>query len=225
MENVGGLLSPRGKQFLNHLNERCRKAGYFLTIAKLNSFDFGVPQIRKRVFIVGELTQNVFPRFSLPKGIKNRITFPSTVRQAIEDLILKTETEIPNHKADKLSAINLARIRSIEEGEGRESLPPELQLNCHNNNAGHRHLDVYGRLAWDLPSPTITARFDSFSRGRFGHPILDRTITLREGARLQSFPDDFVFSGTKVQVAQQIGNAVPPLLALALAESIKTALE
>ncbi|MNY14170.1 putative BsuMI modification methylase subunit YdiO [compost metagenome] len=76
-------------------------------------------------------------------------------------------------------------------------------------------------MAWDKPSPTITARFDSFSRGRFGHPELDRTITLREGARLQTFPDDYVFFGTKVQAAKQIGNAVPPLLAKAIATRIK----
>ena len=79
-------------------------------------------------------------------------------------------------------------------------------------------------MAWDKPSPTITARFDSFSRGRFGHPVLDRTITLREGARLQTFPDDFEFLGNKVEVARQIGNAVPPLLAEKVAEKVKECL-
>ena len=79
-------------------------------------------------------------------------------------------------------------------------------------------------MAWDKPSPTITARFDSFSRGRFGHPVLDRTITLREGARLQTFPDSFEFVGSKVEVARQIGNAVPPLLAEQIAESVKETL-
>ena len=78
---------------------------------------------------------------------------------------------------------------------------------------------------WDQPSPTITARFDSFSRGRFGHPQLDRTITLREGARLQTFPDDFEFLGTKVEVAKQIGNAVPPLLAQRLAQQVEKCLD
>ncbi len=75
-------------------------------------------------------------------------------------------------------------------------------------------------MEWDKPAPTITARFDSFSRGRFGHPVNDRTITLREGARLQTFPDDFIFMGSKVEVARQIGNAVPPLLAKVIASSI-----
>ena len=80
-------------------------------------------------------------------------------------------------------------------------------------------------MAWDKPGPTITARFDSFSRGRFGHPELNRTITLREGARLQTFPDGFEFLGSKVEVARQIGNAVPPLLAEKVAEEIKRCLQ
>ena len=79
-------------------------------------------------------------------------------------------------------------------------------------------------MALDKPGPTITARFDSFSRGRFGHPVLNRTITLREGARLQTFPDDFEFLGNKVDIARQIGNAVPPVLAEKLAEKIKECL-
>jgi len=75
-------------------------------------------------------------------------------------------------------------------------------------------------MLWDEPSPTITARFDSFSRGKFGHPELERTISLREGARLQTFPDDFEFEGRKGSVARQIGNAVPPQMAQNLGDSI-----
>jgi DNA (cytosine-5)-methyltransferase 1 len=85
-------------------------------------------------------------------------------------------------------------------------------------------MDVYGRLAWDTPSGTITARFDSFTRGKFAHPVEHRSITLREGARLQTFPDSFVFDGNRGEIAKQIGNAVPPLLARALGESIIRAL-
>jgi DNA (cytosine-5)-methyltransferase 1 len=76
-------------------------------------------------------------------------------------------------------------------------------------------------MLWDSPAPTITAMFDNFSRGRFAHPTEDRSITGREGARLQSFPDEFVFLGGKKDVARQIGNAVPPLLAKSLGEAIK----
>ena len=75
-------------------------------------------------------------------------------------------------------------------------------------------------MAWDDVAPTITARFDSFTRGKFGHPVQDRTISLREGALLQTFPDDFMFVGNKVDIARQIGNAVPPLMAEVIGTSI-----
>ena len=75
-------------------------------------------------------------------------------------------------------------------------------------------------MAWDEVAPTITARFDSFTRGKFGHPEQDRSISLREGAVLQTFPMDFSFIGNKVDVARQIGNAVPPILAKEIGNSI-----
>ena len=222
MENVGGILSVRGKPFVKALFDNMEAAGYSILQKKLTASDYGVPQDRTRVIIVGEYTNGAETKFIYPTpdaGPKK------TVREAISDLMDKNETDVPNHKADKLSAINLKRIQSITAGQGRDTLPEELQLNCHKNNNGHRHLDTYGRMAWDQPSPTITARFDSFSRGRFGHPVLDRSITLREGARLQTFPDSFEFIGSKVEVARQIGNAVPPVLAKRVAEQVKQCLD
>lgn len=224
IENVGGLLSVRGKPFMDKIKSDCDTRGYHLHIQKLDAYLFGVPQHRKRAIIVGERVINGLIRYRFPEPPEDRNTYPATVREAISDLAGNGEGDVVNHVADQLSPINLQRIRAIKEGQGRDFLPPHLQLPCHLNNVGHRHLDVYGRMAWDQPSPTITARFDSFSRGRFGHPELDRTITLREGARLQSFPDSFVFVGNKVEIARQIGNAVPPLLAKALAESIRECL-
>ena len=75
-------------------------------------------------------------------------------------------------------------------------------------------------MSWDDVSPTITARFDSFTRGKFGHPDQPRSISLREGALLQTFPVDFMFTGNKVDIARQIGNAVPPVLAEQIGKSI-----
>lgn len=217
MENVSGILSQRGKPYVEALVTNMTDAGYSLQQKKMTASEYGVPQDRKRVIIIGELTEGGNTLFKFPEPLDGN---KPTVRDAISDLMDKNETDVPNHKADKLSDINLKRIRAISEGQGRDSLPEELQLPCHKKHEGHRHLDTYGRMAWDQPSPTITARFDSFSRGRFGHPVLDRTITLREGARLQTFPDDFEFVGTKVEVARQIGNAVPPLLAEAIAKEV-----
>lgn len=221
LENVGGLTSTRGKPYIKILSETLNAAGYTIQMQKLTASDYGVPQDRKRVILVGQMASECTARFTYPEPFAAPKV---TVRQAIADLMDKDENALPNHKADKLSALNLQRIRAISEGQGQDSLPDELQLECHKKNNGHRHLDTYGRMAWDKPSPTITARFDSFSRGRFGHPVLDRTITLREGARLQTFPDDFEFLGSKVEIARQIGNAVPPLLAKTIAEKIKDCL-
>ena len=221
LENVGGLMSTRGKPYVKTLVDTMSTTGYVIQLKKLTASDFGVPQDRKRVIIVGELSDDGIAHFEYPTPL---LTPKPTVREAIADLMDMDENDIPNHKADKLSALNLKRIQAITEGQGRDSLPEELQLKCQKNNTTHRHLDTYGRMAWDKPGPTITARFDSFSRGRFGHPVLNRTITLREGARLQTFPDDFEFLGNKVDIASQIGNAVPPVLAEKLAEKIKECL-
>lgn len=222
MENVGGILSTRGQPFVKALFENMEAEGYSILQKKLTASSYDVPQDRKRVIIVGELTNGKPTSFEYPEP---HVGPKKTVREAIYDLMDKTEADVPNHKSDKLSDLNLKRIQVITEGQGQDSLPDELQLECHKKNNGHRHLDTYGRMAWDQPSPTITARFDSFSRGRFGHPVLDRTITLREGARLQTFPDAFEFVGTKVEVARQIGNAVPPELAKSVAEQVKLCLD
>lgn len=222
MENVKGILSQRGAPYVRALFDTMTDAGYSIQQQKLTASDFGVPQDRTRVIIVGRRDDVGTIPFIYPEPDSGP---PKTVRDAIADLMERDETTVPNHKADRLSGINLQRIQAIKEGEGRDSLPEELQLACQKKNSSHRHLDTYGRMSWDQPSPTITARFDSFSRGRFGHPMLDRTITLREGARLQSFPDDFEFLGSKVEIARQIGNAVPPVLAERIAEKVKDYLE
>lgn len=225
MENVSGLLSKRGAGVLALLKAKLEACGYTFYIEKLNASHFGVPQARKRVFLVGVNGNFIKSPFIFPKPDVGYVQSPKTVRETISDLTDTKGRELFNHRADKLSLLNLARIQSILEGQGRDSLPEHLQLPCQKNNASHRHLDTYGRMAWDTVAPTITARFDSFSRGRFGHPTLDRTITLREGARLQTFPDDFEFFGTKVEIARQIGNAVPPLLAQKIAEQLADLLQ
>jgi DNA (cytosine-5)-methyltransferase 1 len=148
-----------------------------------------------------------------------------TVQEAIGDLPPppsdgSEHPAFPNHRLVNVSALNLERLSHVPEGGGRLDVPEHLQLPCHAKDDGHRHLDVFGRLSWDKPAGTITAMFDNFTRGRFGHPSETRNITGREGARLQSFPDSFVFFGPKKDVARQIGNAVAPLLAEALGKAL-----
>ena len=97
---------------------------------------------------------------------------------------------------------------------------PELQLDCYIGN-DKAFNDIYGRMRWDKPAPTITTKFHSISNGRFGHPSEDRAISLREGATLQTFPRSFVFKEKSIgKIAKHIGNAVPPKLARRIAQSI-----
>jgi len=229
IENVLGLMSLHGRDIQRYVAETSGSAGYACHTAKLNAAEYSVPQIRKRVLIVGERLDDGFGFFKFPEPQRD-LTKYVTVREALRALPSPPQDGschplFWNHYREaRLSPLNLKRIAAIPEGGGREYLPPELQLPCHINNKKHRHLDVYGRLAWDQPSVTITAGFDSFTRGRFGHPTENRTLTLREGARLQSFPDSFRFFGNREEVARQIGNAVPPLLAKHLGQAIKDAI-
>ena len=230
MENVRGLTSRRGARYIDRVTKRARQIGYAVRVTKLNAADFCVPQERVRVFVVGERASGRTKPFSFPRPLVGPSRY-RTVRSAIADLPSpprdgSPHPQFPLHfREARLSPRNLERFQHIPEGGGRDDLPARLQLPCHVNNPSHRHKDVYGRMAWDSPSPTLTARFDSFSRGRFGHPVEHRTITLREGARLQTFPDHFHFLGNREQVARQIGNAVPPQLARSLGTRIRACLE
>ncbi len=221
MENVSGIAGKRGKTILQQLIENVREIGYTIHIELLDAQNYGVPQRRKRYIIIGERL-DMGQRYQYPEHSNKR----SSVRETIGTLPPPPNdgTEHPDislHRRDILSDLNLKRIRAIKEGQGRENLPTELLARCHKIGSsliGHRN--VYGRMVWDDVAPTITARFDSFTRGQFGHPCQDRSISLREGALLQTFPPHFQFIGSKVEVAKQIGNAVPPLMAEQIGKSI-----
>lgn len=229
MENVGGLLSIHGKYFLRELSVRTARLDYVIHVELLNAVDFEVPQRRKRAFLIGERTSALNGHFQFPETTVPGN--PKTVRDAIGDLPSPPDDGRPhpdyaNHfRETRLSPLNIERIRHVPQGGGRDHLPEHLELDCHKNNRSHRHKDVYGRLSWDEPSVTITARFDSFTRGRFAHPVEDRSLTIREGARIQTFPDEFVFEGNREDQARQVGNAVPPLLARHLGNAILSALQ
>lgn len=222
IENVPAIGSVRGREVMDSVRRLSRELSYGLSIHTVNAVDFGVAQNRRRTFIVG-MSGNRLYRWS--RSSDRHLT----VRDAIGDLPSppldgSCHPQVPNHyREGRMSATNLARIRAIPEGGSRVDLPDDLQLECHKH--GHRHLDTYGRLSWDQPAVTITARFDSFTRGRFGHPVEDRSVTLREGARLQGFPDRFHFLGNREEGARMIGNAVAPPVARAfgmqLAEQLR----
>lgn len=140
-------------------------------------------------------------------------TYPCSP-QADYQLLMRIGSEkIVNHIARDLSPIQMARVRALKEGQDARDLPPDLAPKKHYSGA-------YGRLCWDKPARTITKWVFHPGSGRFFHPTQDRTITIREAARLHSYPDNFHFLGTYTDMAAQIGESVPPLLALAIANCI-----
>ena len=223
MENVPGLLGRRGRPLAEAFERTLSASGYNVQWILLNACDYGVPQARRRVMIYG--WPDGEPGFEFPTPTHGPNDY-LTVWDAIGDLPSPPEDHTPLagdflHRRTRLSHLNIERLRHIPPGGGMEDLPVYLRVACHRNGAdriGHRY--VYGRLAPDKPSATITARFDSFTRGRFGHPYENRNITLREGARLQSFPDTFKFLGNQEPIAALIGNAVPPTLAALVAQQM-----
>lgn len=177
-----------------------RKSGYHLWCGTIMARDLGVPQKRTRLVVIGSKVPFEAPE--PPSSIE-----PRTVRDAIHDLV-SLEAPVANHTTMTLSRQNLARIRRIKR-EGGKSRPNARSFS-----------DSYARMSWDDAAPTITTRCISFSNGRFGHPTEHRAVTVREAARLQGFPDEFVFDGTLWQTARQVGNAVPPPIGRWLGEAI-----
>jgi DNA (cytosine-5)-methyltransferase 1 len=221
MENVAGIRGKRGKMILDKFLEMVRSFGYTVHSKLLDAQDYGVPQRRKRMILIGERS-DIGKEYLFPIPRQKKVT----VRDAIGSLPPPPENgsdypSMPLHRRDKLSDVNIKRLKILKPGQGRDSLPRNLLANCHKfDSSAIGHRNVYGRMLWDEVAPTITARFDSFTRGMFGHPEQLRSISLREGALLQTFPKDFIFSGTKVSVARQIGNAVPVKFAEAIGRSI-----
>lgn len=248
MENVPGIKSDFNNAILNEFLQRLNKY-YYVREDVLNAANYGVPQARKRFVLhavrndINEELKSIGFSFDLPKTThdkngKNGLQKWKTVREAIGDLPAikageeyKDDGKIHNHKCAGLSATNLKRIREIRKNGGsRNGLPKELVLECHkkedeNGNIFSGHGDVYGIMDPDKPSPTITGGCLCYSKGRYGHYSQDRAISIREAARLQTFPDDFTFSNSLTDSALQIGNAVPIDLVKASGEVFKAAIK
>lgn len=231
IENVKGLLLSANGWFKDEIVQTIEKLGYTVTFDILNAADFGVPQSRERaIFICSK-----YGKIPLPKPTVSKRT---TVREAIEDLaylesgegafeqdyitkpksryqifMRKGSLKLYNHKASNHKQIAIDKLKLIPPEKGKEWLPEKL----HGNQ---KFKTTWGRLKWDDVSPTIDTRFDASSNGTNNHPFLNRAITPREAARIQSFDDKFIFYGSKVYIRKQIGNAVPPLLAKAIADQI-----
>jgi DNA (cytosine-5)-methyltransferase 1 len=217
IENVPGIVRVKGFSTYLRFTKMLRANGYNVAEGVLDAKHYGVPQTRRRYVLLAVKGSEI----DLPqKQITPREKAYLTVRQAIAHYPpLGAGAEhafIPNHQTAALSPLNSERIRKTpHDGGDRRAWPDGLTLECHKDNyAGHT--DVYGRMAWDKPAPTLTGKCISLSNGRYGHPTQNRAISLREAASLQTFPDSYVFYGEQQHIAQQIGNAVPVALAAAL---------
>ncbi|MBC9785521.1 DNA cytosine methyltransferase [Heliobacterium chlorum] len=206
--------------------ERVSKAlGYVLTSGTLFAADFGVPQKRKRAFIIGSKVGKIsFPEplyVDPAKYNKDMFNYKTwvTVQEAFRGL-----PEEPNdvnwHVGRNATPISLERYKCIPPGGNRFDLPDNLKPDCWKKKKTGS-TDVFGRLSWNEPSLTIRTEFFKPEKGRYLHPSAHRPITHREAARLQTFPDEFIFVGSKIEVAKQIGNAVPCKLAYHIAKKIK----
>ena len=240
-ENVKGLLSMNKGNLIKEIKELFLSLNYNVEVHLLNAADYGVPQIRERIFVVGLINDS---KFKLPKKTHHNSNkddfFKSnylTLEDALSDLpqipvnssalsYLKkpqtnyqklmrlnsrkelSEQDSANHGKELLNA-----MMHLPEGGLKADIPEEYRPKSGYSNS-------YGRLWWKKPSTTITRNFGTPSSARCIHPKVDRALTTREGARLQSFPDWFQFYGSRAKKNLQIGNAVPPLLAEGIANSV-----
>ncbi|MCG7985145.1 MAG: DNA cytosine methyltransferase [Candidatus Thiodiazotropha lotti] len=215
LENVPGI--SKSKQFVRFCRSLSR-LGYHYTYDILDACNYSVPQRRKRLVFIAS-------RSSPPK-IAPRDDHTFSVNDALSSLDVQKLSSDPLHNYQQHRSERIRRlIKAIpKDGGSRKELPDEMKLNCHKLTMGYT--DVYGRMSWNNPAPTITGGCINPSRGRFLHPSEDRAITLREAATLQGFPQDYQFSLAKGyhSTAQMIGNAFPPPFAFAIAKHLKQSL-
>lgn len=231
MENVPGIKSSFGGRIINEFIDDLENVGnsssqkYKIVYGIVNAADYGVPQVRKR-FVLHAVRSDIYmilqsngldltlPQTTHSKDTENGKKPWVTVREAFKGLPKisagekYSDARIKNHYCANLSSINIERMQIIRENGGdRSALPERLVLKCHKKYSGHS--DVYGIMNPDMPAPTLTGGCLSYSKGRFGHPFENRAISVREAARLQTFPDDYEFGECLTKAALEIGNAVP----------------
>lgn len=244
MENVAEMRNGFGRSYTDEAVDRLEAAGYGVSHMVLNAADYGVPQRRRRAFFLAERNGFVFreptPTHKKPDNqlslIDNRTHI--SVWDAISDLpslehgegdedahyaeppstpfqawARKNSKRMQGHVTRSLRPKQYARLESLAPGQGLKDLPDHLRTKGGYSGA-------YGRLTKEMIAPTITRWVFHPGSGRWGHPIDIRTLSIREIARIQGFPDTYNFVGSFVERAGQLGNAVPPLLIETVAKSM-----
>lgn len=199
-----------------------RRQNYHVWYDVIDSAEYGLPQRRRRTVLLASLhgpIELLAPDLSEPRTVRDVLKGLPPIRQGSSD------KKDPLHSASALSPLNLERIKASKPGGSWRDWPKRLIADCHRKKSGKTYPGVYGRMKWDEPSPTLTTQFFGFGNGRFGHPSQARGLSLREGAILQGFPQDYEFvpEGARVEfkvLGRLIGNAVPVQLGRVIGESI-----
>lgn len=238
-ENVSGILSMDKGRLFERVKSEFESLGYQLKYKLLDAVDYGVPQHRERVILVGFKGENKFeyPQPTYGEGLKPYITleeaigdlpsiksgqtnntFDSSVSNDFLNFVRKSDETITEHSAPNNGEHLIKIMETLKDGQSKDDLPEEIRPKSGYGN-------TYAKLWWKKPSTTITRNFACPSSSRCIHPRDSRAMSIREGARLQSFPDDYKFYGSDGMKRLEIGNAVPPLLSKVIAEQMLKALE
>lgn len=249
MENVKGIRTMQGGRIFDEIlrifacPETSKDVPYQVYPVLVKAVEFGIPQKRERMILIGTLKARTdmealwerakrdvlkeYPHYfdlvtvedaigNLGDPTEDGVIESPAPRTEYQRYLAGTGDTIANHAGTNHSALAVDRMRRIANGENFTALEERITS---------VHSGSYGRLCWDEPAPTITTRFDTPAGGRFIHPVEDRTLSPREAARIQSFPDDFVFCGNKTTVCRMIGNAVPPKISYFLAKLVRRLIE
>lgn len=244
MENVKGMLTMQNGKIFDEIiklfsSPDLLDVPYQIHKRIVKAVDFGIPQKRERLIIIGTTGEDLdfdvlwagvkteiqaeYPHFfdsvtiadaigNLPPASPDGTVANPEPQTEYERYLASSSSELHNHIHSKHSKAVIERMKKIRGGENYRSLDEDVKS---------VHSGSYGRLRWDEQASTITTRFDTPAGGRFIHPAEHRTLTPREAARIQSFPDDFVFHGDKRAISRQIGNAVPPKISYFLARFVR----
>jgi len=237
-ENVKGIKETEGGYFLEKVLEDLRSYGYTVTSWILNAADFGVPQRRFRIFVIGSLGGHELAKplpvvdpsryITVQKAIsdlpalkngasEDRMPYRTTERSAYAKLMRGDLADCTNHLVSRNAPQIIRRYAHIPQGGNWEDIPPRLMKNYRDRS--RCHTGIYHRLSYKESSVVI----GNFRKNMLIHPVQDRGLSVREAARLQSFPDWYVFRGSIGFQQQQVGNSVPPLLASAVFKAIMSA--
>lgn len=239
MENVPGILNFQQGEVKNNILDLFDGIDYETSYKILLASDYGVPQFRKRAYFIGNRigvdSESLFPKKTHGENLRDIVTiedaifdlpfirsgegafkmnYDKTSLTEYQKVMRGNSKYIFNHISSKHDPKVINIMKMIKEGKGMKDLPQKYKTKS-------VHSGAYGRMLRTAPAYTITTRFDTPPVGRVTHPLLNRSITAREAARLQSFKDNFIFYGSRTSIGKQIGNAVPPILAKAIANGIR----